>query len=138
MLVSAVPDPSAFDMKYFDKLYRIQAEDFLKGIEANGLLIVDSDGKIQNAILKQIKSLPIKYRQQLQVKIEELLLKKKTKRIIAITTSPNSTSPSDLLGLAYRLKTDTDADAVIVGEDSMKTPKSQQKHGTDIVPLSDY
>ena len=31
MLVSAVLDPSAFDISYFDDLYRIQAEDFLEG-----------------------------------------------------------------------------------------------------------
>jgi hypothetical protein len=138
MLMSAVPDPSAFDVSYFDAVYRIQAEDFLRGIERNGLLIVDSGKRIQNAIIGRITSLPIKYRQQLQIKIEELLLKKKTKRIIAITTSSNGTSPPDLLGLAYRLKTDTKVDALIVGDGSLKTLKSEQKHVADIVPLSEY
>ena len=138
MLMSAVIEPSAFDANYFDAVYRIQAEDFLNGIERNGLLIVDSGKRLQDAIIDRIKSLPIKYRQQLQIKIEELLLKKKTKRIIAITTSANGTSPSNLLDLAYQLKTDTKADALIVGDDSLQTLKSEQKYVRDIVPLSEY
>ncbi len=138
MLISAVPDPSAFDVSYFDTVYRIQAEDFLRGIERNGLLIVDSGKRIQNAIIDRITSLPIKYRQQLQIKIEEILLKKKTKRIIAITTSSNVTSPSNLLDLAYQLKIDTQTDALIVGDNSLKTLKSAQKFDASIILLSDY
>ena len=41
MLVSAVLDPSAFDVGDFDELYAIQVEDFLQGIWRNGVLIVD-------------------------------------------------------------------------------------------------
>ena len=33
MLVSVVLDPAAFDAESFDALYRIKAEDFLKGIQ---------------------------------------------------------------------------------------------------------
>lgn len=138
MLVSAVPDPSAFDASYFDAVYRIQAEDFLRGIERNGLLIVDSGRRIQNALIERIKSLPIKYRQQLQIRVEDLLLKKRTRRTIAITGLSNNASPSNLLDLTYQLKTDTEADALIVGDDSLKTLKSEQKYGADIVPLSEY
>ena len=44
MLVSAVLDPYVldFDDAYFDDLYMINAEDLLKGIKKNGVLIVDS------------------------------------------------------------------------------------------------
>ena len=138
MLVSAVPDPSAFDASYFDAVYRIQAEVFLDGIEKNGLLIVDSGRRLQNALISRIKSLPDKYGQQLQIKIAELLLKKKTRRTIVIPPSSNGASPSNLLDLALQLKTDTEADALIVGQDSLKTLKSEQKYKSDIVPLSEY
>ena len=138
MLVSAVPDPSAFDASYFDAVYRIQAEDFLRGIERNGLLIVDSGKRLQNAIVKSIQSLPIKYRQQLQIRIEDLLLKKRTRRTIAIPVSSNDVSPSNLLDLAFQLKTDTKADALIVGGESLETLESEQRYGKDIVPLFDY
>ena len=50
MLVSAVLDPSAFDAAYFDALYTIHAEDFLKGLKRNGLLVIDSDRRLQNEL----------------------------------------------------------------------------------------
>ncbi len=138
MLMSAVIEPSAFDANYFDAVYRIQAEDYLNGIERNGLLIVDSGKRLQDALISRIKSLPDKYGQQLLIKITELLLKKRTKRTIVIPVFANDTSASDLLGLAYHLKTDTEADALIVGQDGLKTLKSEQKYKSDIVPLSEY
>ncbi len=104
MLMSAVIEPSAFDANYFDAVYRIQAEDYLNGIERNGLLIVDSGKRLQDALISRIKSLPDKYGQQLLIKITELLLKKRTKRTIAIPVSSNDVSPSNLLDLAFQLK----------------------------------
>lgn len=138
MLVSAVPDPTAFDANYFDAVYRIQAEVFLDGIEKNGLLIVDPERRLQNALISRIESLPDKYGQQLQIKIADILLNKKTRRTIKIPTLSNNPSASNLLDLALQLKTDTDADVLIVGEDSLKTLKAAQKENADIVPLSDY
>ena len=138
MLMSAVIEPSAFDANYFDAVYRIQAEDYLNGIERNGLLIVDSGKRLQDALISRIKSLPDKYGQQLLIKITELLLKKRTKRTIAIPVSSNDVSPSNLLDLAFQLKTDTKADALIVGGESLETLESDQRYGADIVPLSEY
>ena len=136
--MSAVIEPSAFDANYFDAVYRIQAEDYLNGIERNGLLIVDSGKRLQDALISRIKSLPDKYGQQLLIKITELLLKKRTKRTIAIPVSSNDVSPSNLLDLAFQLKTDTEADALIVGGESLETLESDQRYGADIVPLSEY
>ena len=138
MLVSAVLDPSAFDIEYFDALYTIQAVDFLKGIQKNGLLIVDSENRLRDALVKQVVSLPIKPQQRLRFLIQELLLKKKSKRIIACLVSPNDTSSASLLDLAYHLKTDTKADALVVGNESLETLKSKQRYGEDIVALSEY
>ena len=50
MLVSAVVDPSAFNEDYFDKSYRIHAEDLLTGIVKNGLLIVDLEGALKRSL----------------------------------------------------------------------------------------
>ncbi len=131
MLVSAVPDPTAFDKKYFDALYRIQAEDFLKGIEKNGLLILDSEKRLQTALTTRIKAVPIKYGQRLQILFEELL-KNKTQRVVECPVSPH---PTPLLELGYNLRTDTEADALIVGDDSLKTLKAAR---ADVIPLSGY
>ena len=102
------------------------------------MLIVDSGKRLQDALISRIKSLPDKYGQQLLIKITELLLKKRTKRTIAIPVSSNDVSPSNLLDLAFQLKTDTEADALIVGGESLETLESDQRYGADIVPLSEY
>lgn len=142
MLMSAVPDPTAFDKHYFDEfdrnfdeLYPIQAEDFLKGIVKNGLLILDSEKKLQTTFITRIKEVPIKYRQRLQIRFEELW-KNKRQRIVECPVSPHPTA--SLLDLAYDLRTNTEADALIVGDDSLKTLEAIGKPSKGVVPLSDY
>ena len=138
MLVSAVIDPSAFDVKYFDEVYTIHAVDFLKGIQKNGLLIVDSENRLRDALVKQVLSLPIKPQQRLRFLIQELLLKKKSKRVIACLVSLSDTSSARLLDLAYHLKMDTKTDALIVGKESLETLKSDRRFNESIIPLSEY
>ena len=104
MLVSAVLDPSALDAECFDALYTIQTVDFLKGIQRNGLLIVDSENRLRDALVKQVKSLPIKPQQRLRFLIQELLLKKKSKRVIACLFSSSHTSSTSLLDFGISLE----------------------------------
>ena len=137
MLISAVLDSSVFYTTYFNATYGIQAEDFLNGIEKNGLLIVDSENKLQDAIFEQVESLPTKYRQRLQILVEELF-KNKRERVVQCCISPNYTLSEDLLDLAYYLKTVSEADVLIVGNESVKTLKSGEKYTESIVPLSEY
>ena len=137
MLVSAVLDPSAFEADCFDDLYTIHAEDFLKGIKRNGLLIIDSDRRLQNSFVKQVKSDPNKYGQRLPILVAELL-KNRKRRVVECRVLPNSISSRSLLDLAYHLKTVSKADALIVESEGIKKLNAEQKYGTDIVPLSEY
>ena len=137
MLVSAVFDPSALNETYFNPVYGIDAEVFLNNIETNGLLIVDAEGNLQNAIFEKIESLPTKYRQQLQIRFEELF-KNKRERVIECCILPNDTASGNLLDLAYYLRTVSEADALIVGSESLKTLKSDQRYDEDIVLLSGH
>ena len=137
MLVSAVLDPAAFDAGYFDDVYRIHAEDLLKGIKKNGILIVDLDNILEGELRKRISSVPTEYGQHLQIYLEELL-KNRNRRIVECPVSTNDTSSGNLLDLAYHLKTGTKADALVVGDESLKTLKSDPKHSDGIVPLSEY
>ena len=139
MLVSAVLDPSAFEADCFDDLYTIHAEDLLKGIQENGLLIVDSGRRLQDALRDQVKSpsLPIAYRKRLQSLVEELL-KNRKRRIVECPVAPNSTSSGDLLGIACALKRDTEADGLIVGSENFEKLRFDPEHRHGIVPLSGY
>ena len=137
MGVSAVLDPFAFDEAYFNKTHRIDAEDFLKSIEKDGLLIVDSENELQNAIFEQVESLPTKYGQQLQILVEELF-KNKKERVVECCILSNYTSPENLLGLAYHVKTVSEADTLIVGSENLEILKVRQGYSEGIFPLSEY
>ena len=140
MLVSAVLDPSAFDKEYFegsDKSYKIYTEDLLKGIVENGLLIFDLEGELREAFIKRVRSLPGTVGQQLQILLAELL-KNQSRRFVICCISSNGTSSTDLLELAYQIKKDAEADALIVGPQSLKTLISGQKDIEGVVVLSEY
>ena len=137
MGVSTVLDPSAFNETYFNKTHRIDAEDFLKSIERDGLLIVDSENELQNAIFEQVGSLPTKYGQQLQIRFEELF-KNKREQVVECCILSNDASSRNLLDLAYYLRTVSQADTLIVGSESLKTLKSDQRYDKDIVLLSGH
>ncbi len=136
MLVSAVLDPAAFDAEYFDALYTIQAEDFLHGISRNGILIVDSERRLQDSLSRKAESFPIK-RNRLKILLTELL-KDKSKRVAVHPVSLRNASLVELLDLAYHLKTDTKADVLIVGKKSLETLKTDRRFSQCVVPLAEY
>ena len=135
MRISAVLDSSAFNGTYFNPTYGIHAEDLLSDIWANGLLIVDSGNELQNAIFEQVELLPSKYQQRVQILIGELF-KDKRNRVVECSVFRNSTSSGNLLDLAFQLKTVSKADVLIVGSESLKTLKSDQRYDKDILLLS--
>ena len=100
MGVSTVLDPSVFNEAYFNKAYRIHAGNLLDGIEKDGLLIIDSENELRDAIFEQIESLRTKYRQQLQIRFEELF-KNKREQVVECCILSNDASLRNLLNLAY-------------------------------------
>lgn len=136
MIVSAVVDPSAFNEDRFDDLYTIHVEDFLQGIWKNGLLIVDSDRRLQNALSKKAESL-LGNKKRVQILLTELL-KEKSKRASVRPVSVSNTSSVDLLELICHLKKDTEADALILGNDNFETVRFDEKRNDGIVQLSKY
>ena len=90
---------------------------------------------MRDSLIDRVKSLSINYRQQLQILLEELLLKKRSKRVISCSVSLNS---GDLLDVAYHLKTVTKADALIVGNKSLEILKTDRRFSQCVVPLAEY
>lgn len=130
MLVNAVLEPSALDADYFhkDKSYVLQTKLFLKGIESNGVLIVDAEKELRDAIIKEYKSLPDKPRDRLKPLMESIFVQNSSKLIIAC--------PLD--DIPYRLRELTEADALIVGDKSLERLKSAGSRSDNIVALSEY
>ena len=137
MGVSTVLDPTVFNGAYFNKAYQIHARNLLDGIEKDGLLVVDSESKLRNAIFEQIESLPTKHRQQLQIRLEELF-KNKRERVVECCILSNYTSSENLLDLAYHLRIVSEADTLIVGSENLEMLKVRQGYSEGIFPLSEY
>ena len=137
MGVSTVLDPTTFSEAYFNKADRIHAGNLLDRIEKDGLLIIDSENELRDAIFEQIESLRTKYRQQLQIRFEELF-KNKREQVVECCILSNDASSRNLLDLAYHLRTVSQADTLIVGSESLKMLKSDQRYDEDIVLLSGH
>ena len=137
MGVSTVLDPSVFNEAYFNKAYRIHAGNLLDGIEKDGLLIIDSENELRDAIFEQIESLRTKYRQQLQIRFEELF-KNKREQVVECCILSNDASLRNLLNLAYYLRTVSEADTLIVGSENLEMLKVHQRYSEGIFSLSEY
>ena len=138
MLMSAVLDPSAFDKDCFDDLYAIHAEDFLRGIWRNGVLIVDSERRLQEELFKKAESLSGTGKgKRLQILLTDLL-KDKSKRVAVPSVSLNNASLADLLDLTCALKKDTEPDGLIVADENFEKLRFDPEHRHGVVPLSEY
>ncbi len=136
MPISAVFDSTTFNSDYFNPIYGTNVTDCLNEIEANGVIVVDSGNELQESIFKQIEELPTKYRQRLQIWIEELF-KNRRDRIVECRISPNYVFSGDILDLAYYLKTVSKADVLILGNESARILKSDQKYTESVVLSSE-
>ncbi|MCC6694825.1 MAG: hypothetical protein IT365_04245 [Candidatus Hydrogenedentes bacterium] len=72
MVVSAVLDPAVLEASRFeDSGYATQARLFLRGIAQNGFLLVDPERRLHNAVAEQLRALPTKHGQRIQILWEE-------------------------------------------------------------------
>jgi hypothetical protein len=139
MLMSAVVDPSAFNRTYFDAPdYRLHARSFLQGIQSNGLLIVDPDGRLHRSLAENIQSLPTQYGQQLGILLTELLKDSRKRVIRCHPASSQETSACPLIELACHLKATSHADSLIVSSQTVEELRSKGVPDADVLPLGEY
>src|SRR5262245_25934524 len=82
MLMTVVIDPCVFDPSEFAQpLYRGQAELLFRGLQCNGLVLVDSDGRLWEEVIDRLEKLPSKLGQQLLIRAQELAKNKRSKII---------------------------------------------------------
>ena len=138
MLVTAVVDPSAFESVYFDASdYGLHAEDFLKGILRNGILIVDSDNRIRDELLDRLRSVPIKYRQQLEGMLTHLIYS--TKKLIKCSPeNQRQVRGVSSLDLAIHLKNSFCVDALIASWQSIEHLRAKRELTSDDILLAEY
>ena len=74
MIITIVIDPEAFNKETFiTEVHTINAEDIIKSLKKNSLIIVDTDNKMMNRICDNLKNLPYAIKKNLQIELEHIL-----------------------------------------------------------------
>jgi hypothetical protein len=122
MLMSAVVHPEAFASTHFDAQgYRDHVEMFLRGMQSNGVLLVDSDKRLLNALSDQIDALGTKCGQQIRIRFEEL---RKPGRSRVVVTRCRCNATLNTLEAARAVHDATRSDGLIVSPDTTRLLQS--------------
>ena len=139
MLMTAVIQPEAFDRTHFATPgYRDQAEMMLRGLESNGLLILDPNCRLLKEINDRIELLSTKDGQQLQIRLEELQKNQRNRVFVAERTVCACPTSLPLLDTAKTVHEATRTDAPIVDAVSHSQLQANGYPLKSVTPLSEY
>lgn len=139
MLMTAVIHPEAFDRTHFSTPgYRDQAEMLLRGVESNGLIILDPNSRLLKEIIDRVNLLGTKDGQHLQIRLAELQ-KNARGRVIAAerTKCPCSTSLS-LLETVKTVHALSHTDTIIADIGSCTRLQSADQPNNNVTSLGSY
>lgn len=118
MLMSAVVQPEALASMHFETPgYRDQVEMLLRGMQSNGVLLVDSDRGLLDALSNRIEELGTKCGQQIKIRYEEL---RKPGRSRVVVTRCRCNAGIPLLEAAKMVHESASSDALVVAPDAAK------------------
>lgn len=139
MLMTAVVVPDAFDQSHFaNPGYRDQAEMLLRGLECNGLLLLDPDKRLLNELSLRVEGLSMKHGQQIRIRIEEIQ-KKNRKRVIVAERAKCSVLPGmPLLDAAHCVQQACSTDTLIVDGASQSNLQIKGCPAAQLTPLASY
>jgi hypothetical protein len=139
MLMTAVIQPEAFDQTHFTTPgYRDQAEMLLRGLESNGLLILDANCVLLRAINDRIELLSTKDGQQLQIRWAELQKNERRRVLLADRSVCACPTSLPLLEAAKAVHAYTRTDTLIVDAVSHSQLQANGYPISSVTPLSAY
>jgi hypothetical protein len=139
MLMTAVIHPEAFDQAHFATPgYRDQAEMLLRGLESNGLLLIDPDSRLLKELNTRVEGLNAKQGQQLQIRLAELQKKHRKRVIVPERSKCNCPSGMALLDAATTVQQSCRCDTLIVGSSSHSQLQSGGCPAGLLTPLGSY
>lgn len=140
MLMFAVLDPLAFEKDNFDNpAYSLQIKIFLNGVLSNGVLILDPNSRLRQEIMSLIVFVPIKYRQEVNILLEEIFIKNKKKKTICCHQKAFSNrNTSDLREITVAIKDHCNLDAIITNEKGKLYLATKGMPISDVVTLESY
>ena len=137
MLMSAVVQPEALASEHFDLPgYRDQVEMLLRGMQSNGVLLVDCERRLLEALRHRVESLGTKCGQQIKIRFEEL---SKSGRSRVVATQCRCDTSMSLLDAAKLVHELASSDALVVAPDAAQS--LQAGLGTyvaGLTPMSSY
>lgn len=140
MLMTAVVLPDAFAAAHFaDPSYHLNTEMFLRGIDSNGLILVDAEERLYHELCERVEPLAgLGKGKNTHALFEELLKKRRQKllRFVKTGCSVNGTRPTP--EVATQVVGHCGADALLVDPVSQQTLASSVAAGTAVVAVPDY
>jgi hypothetical protein len=140
MLMTAVVLPDAFRASQFSAPgYHLNAEVFMKGINSNGVILVDSNERLYSELCDAVESLaPIGKGKNTHALFEELLKKRRQKIVRFVRTTCPSSRQSPCAEIAHAVASTCRPDALITGSNPDHALVSDSTPVTRIIPIPDY
>jgi hypothetical protein len=140
MLISAVILPESLSAdRFVDPSYHLNTETLLRGIDANGIILVDANERIYNKICDNVESLATTKKGKTTHALFEELLKKKRQKIVRFLATNCSfhpgISPEDACAdIAVQCK----ADSLITDPDHHHRLASKSGSSVQVIPMTEY
>jgi hypothetical protein len=139
MLMTAVIHPEAFDQTHFSTPgYRDQAEMLLRGMESNGLIILDPNCRLLKEINDRVDLLSTRDGQQLQIRLAELQKNERRRVLVAERTKCSCPTSLSLLETSKTVHDSTETDTIIADAGSFAKLLSAGHPANDATPLGAY
>lgn len=140
MLMTAVVLPDAFAATHFaDPSYHLNTEMFLRGIDSNGLILVDAEERLYHELCDTVDPLAqLGKGKNTHALFEELLKKRRQKilRFVKTCCSVNGSPPT--ADVATQVVQRCRADTLLVDPVSHPALASCGSAGTTVIPVPDY
>ena len=140
MLMSLVVTPEALSAEHFsDPSYHSHAEMLLRDVDANGVILVDSNERIYNKLCDNVEALAATKKGKTSHALFEELLKKKRQKIVRfIATKYSFTSGISVEDACAAIAVDCQPDSLITDPDSHSRLAARVGDPTKVISMTDY
>lgn len=140
MLVSTVILPESFSASHFaDPTYHLHLEVFLRGINTNGLILVDADDRMYQQMCDQVEALAHHGKGKATHALFEELLKKRRQKVVRfVTTECSFNSNKHSSDVAACVATRCKVDSLLTDPANQAAMVSATGGSVPVIPITDY
>jgi len=140
MLLSTVVLPKLFEADHFDNpIHHLNMEALLRGVDANGLILVDAEECLYNQICDNVELLNDHPKGQITKALFEELLKKNRQKIIRIVKTVCTFNLNRKLSdIAARVAITCKADSLLTDPDTRLQLAAANDGSVQVIPITEY